>query len=323
MVKSDILSDVWWLFFIERIYGFHAFKLERNARGGKYFLPQKWYYILFTIFQTFIHISGYVLLRDYCKYIYGITNGGFFFLLTMSSRFVLVLVTMTLCIYYNVHKRHGQMFWQRIHEVENNLRKLKVEINHKLLRNVTGLSVLCTTLFTYSINVYYTVYYRSDVTISFRLLMHVYYHYIILTYILFILKHIVSLTVINEMFGTLEVAAKKKFLNVDEHTNPKCAELLEIAQCHKKICNIARLGSKIMSIPLVCELLHTFTVLTAMSFTSTATIMNNVYGPDDIANIPWVILCLLTLTTVIAAAHNCMEKVSNNPSYSKGKYAIG
>lgn len=312
MATEDILDDLWWLFFLARTYGFYSFKLKRSKTGSNYFQYQTWHFILFGMLQTLIYTSGWFVFCLYFKDTNGITGGGLLYILNVVTTIIDATCSLTFCICYKVYNKHTLTFWKKLCEVGNDLRKLKIELNHKLHRNVAIFFVLFTVLYTYFTSFSYAICnYGSDLNIFERLVFHVYYHYMTIIYLLFTLKHIISLIIINDMFGSLEETTKKKFLNANKYKPLTTPEILEIARCHKKICGIKRLGSKIMSIPLLCVFLEIFTIVTAASFKSTVRIINNVYTLEDIESIPWVFLSLLILTALIVSTHKCTEKVSD------------
>lgn len=311
--NRDILTDTYLLLWFARLYGLHSFKPVKTETGKKVLQYEKWRYWVFIFFQATFCIYGYFIVTDYSKYAIQVTNDPLLFILNMMSEFNIVGSNTVLCSCYIIYSKGNREFWQELYEMESELRKLGIELNHKLIGIISTVFITFTVALTYLVNIVIGISgYRKDPNIRIidYLANHSFYHYACIIYNCSISRYIVSLVIIGNMFSTLAKTTEDKFLNGGEVNRYSRKDLWKIAQYHQKVCEVARLGNKAMSLQVLILFLGIFTTLTVISFKSTVSLLNNAYGVNDLLSMPWVAVGLITLMTVIFFAHNCEQKVS-------------
>lgn len=308
MNAEDIFIDTKFLHSVAKIYGFISSKIITDKRGRKYLEYQKRHYCISIIFQLITCVCGYFVVCDYCKHSYKITNGGLFFILDIIAQVGVGIAGLAYCVWNKIYNKDNQKFWQELYETEKKVTSLDICLNHKLLRIVTSSCVVCTVATAYLSNLFFAIFNQRDVKGALYLANSVYYHYNCMSYGMAICQSISSFTIVGHMLEILEETTKKKFLISDP--NQRAIELLEIAKCHQEICNMARKANRMVSVQLLFLFMEMFCILTVSTFKSTASILYNVYGIEDILMIAWAAVSLAVITILITVSHNCTEKVN-------------
>lgn len=311
MSEVDIFNDVAWLFRLSKFFGFNSFEISRPQKGRKYLTRKKLHYQLSVVFQVLVHIYSFFTLRDFLmnqKAVHGFHD--LIQVLKVMEIVIHHLFCLVYCAFEKICDKHMQEFWQCRYDIEMDLRKRNITLKrHRFSKRASTIFIFGNVVVTQLLKVVRSYLEGEQVKIS--ILIHIFYHYTNLCYVLLIAQHILSCTAVSDIFEALEEVVIQTYLNHRNNRfgNKKC--LLEIAKYHQKVCQIAKKGAQAITIQVLFLFINSFYLFAATSFGATLAIINNVNHIDNIIVEILVVEAFISIVVVVAFAHKRMEKVSD------------
>lgn len=310
MTGENVLTDNRLLFLFSKIYGFVSLEINEDGRCGKKVEVGKFNYFFAICFQIAMHITGLLVYMEFYDFAARESPRYILFVVAVISHSTYYLCCLGICLFSIINAQQNKKYWQDLYATEMALRKNNIMLNHKSLRKAVH---LCTAgMILLLLPAVALIYYNhiEIENVTFLVMIYVNYHYTTTAYIVLIFQHILLFNAVVEMFGKLEDAARQEYLNSKRNSHVNHRYLLEIAKCHQMVCEVARFGNSVISIPLALEYTHIFCFLTTASFFASIIFMNNLYNIWTLLDLVWVTIILTVSAISITISHTCMKKVS-------------
>lgn len=310
MIDENVLTDNKLWFLLAKICGFVSLEIKENGRYGKTVEVGKCNFFFALFFQIVMQISGFIVYLHHYKFSGKLWNNNVLFIMGIVAHSTYYFCCLGICVFSFINSKQNIKFWQDLYATEVALRRINIMLNHKSLKTAVH---VCTSFMVLCILPAVVVLYFDDIMntgLTLYAIAHVNYHYRAITSMLLLFQHMLSFNVVNEMFEKLEQATGGKYLQSKERDPANRRYLLGIAKCHQMICEVARAGNRVTSIPLVLEMVQFFCCFTGEMFFTTVMFANNEYRLWILIDLMWVAIVSIISTVCIAISHTCMKKVS-------------
>lgn len=308
MYEEDIFTDIDFLTCLAKSFGFISSKLKLTKTNRKYLVHQTWHYVLCIVFHAAYFVCGYINFRDFCEYNSKVTHGRLFIILNVVSEFIFAICGFVCCICSKTYTKKNQRFWEKLYNIEIDMRRCGILVNHKFLKYINRGTAIITLTFAFFLFIFFAIFdtRKEYMNNEHYVAKNIYYFYNCLSYGLLNSQCITTLVILNELLSKLEKTTREIFEN-NEYGN--CRKFLKITKYHQRICQAAREGNNVVSIQLAFVFMELFCLYSAAVFSSTVAIINNTHTVRDIVSFSWIITSSVATLAVIILSHKCTDKV--------------
>lgn len=308
--EPDIFSDIDLLLCVSKIYGFFSFKLSNKSSQIKHISHEWWHFLYGILLQTGTSLCGFIALQDYSRRSYKAEDAGLFYILNMLTAVTNVVAFLVNCIYSKISTETNKSTLQALYEIEKNLHEIGIMVNHNFIRSYTRFSIIFTVIVAFTSGILVVIFdeRRSQLNPTFYFAICLYYHCMCINFGLINTQFALCLLIINHMFAKMEDTLRRKFM---ESYSKSHVKMLEIARIQQELWELGRQTYRLLSIPLLLEFLAGFCLLSGSCFSSAISIINNVCGIQEIINIIWAVVVLISVTVLVVVSNKYMSKVSD------------
>lgn len=253
-IKDDIFIDTRLMFYTAKVYGFISSNVKSTKDGRKQLVHVKWHYYISSAMQAIILLCGYVWCVQACKN-HEATVDGLFFILNVLSEISNYAACFVFCVHTKLFIAKHRRSWQELCDIERDLTKAGISLNHRFLRILTYVWVFCTLSFSFATIIFSYPYISFDrindrKSSLYKFGMCLYFHYSCVIGFTLYAQCILGFQIAREMFDKFEEYLKSLFLS-NSKTKTTKSDLLDVAKYHQRLCNIARSKNSIISVPLL------------------------------------------------------------------------